>query len=187
MDTESSLTDDPFEHVTPAPAELGSPRRQGLLARIRRVDRSVIVVSVILGAGLFLVVRGIAAGVTGDERTNYPDQIESVDPVPEAVQILSQTGLFVDLIDGYTGVLIVDGVELPTVDIGRIVAAPGQQPVIPPGAVFEQGNDTLTFTPGDGQIFDEFTSGVHAVQVVYWTITDGRERARSYTWTFNVV
>jgi hypothetical protein len=45
----------------------------------------------------------------------------------------------------------------------------------------------LTFTPGVAAPITEFVDGEHTVEVVYWRVEDGRQRARSFTWTFNVV
>ena len=68
--------------------------------------------SLVIAIGLVLIGRGLAVSLTGDDRANLPDTIESVEPFPEAVQVLSQTRVFVDLEAGYTGVLVIDGVEL---------------------------------------------------------------------------
>jgi hypothetical protein len=157
----------------------------------RRPDKQLIIVSLVVAVGLVLVARGIAVGITGDERSNLPDQVEEVDPVPEAVQVLSQTRVFVDLIAGYTGVIVVDGTEIPTVDVGDLAVEqnlqPGQQIDLPPETIYEPGNATLTFTPGDGALITELTSGLHKAQVIFWKVDEGRQRPRSYTWTFTVV
>ena len=128
--------------------------------------------------------------MTGDDRSDVPDLIERVDPVPEAVQVLSQTGVFVDLATGYTGVLIIDGTEIQTVsvdDLADIDVEPGQQIDIPAVTIYEAGNATLTFTPSDDAPVERFESGEHKVQVVYWRVDQDRRRARTFTWTFNVV
>ena len=108
-----------------------------------------------------------------------------------AVQVLSQSRVFIDLIPGYTGVLIVDGVELPTINIDDVgeqfEADPGQQIDLPATTIFEPGNYTLTFVPSDDALVDKFETGPHQARVIYWKITEGRQFARSYGWTFNVV
>jgi hypothetical protein len=159
--------------------------------RRRRVDKTLLALSLVIAVGLALVVRGIAVSITGDERAHLPDTIESVDPVPEAVQVLSQTSVFVDLDSGYTGVLVIDGIELPTVNIDdlaeQFTAEPGQQIDLPATTIFEGGNSTLTFIPSDEALITGFESGLHRAQVIYWRIEDGRQRPRSFTWTFTVV
>ena len=64
---------------------------------------------------------------------------------------------------------------------------PGQQVTIPPGAVYEPGNATLTFIPSAGAPIEQFLDGEHEVTVRYWLLEETEQRARSYTWTFNVV
>lgn len=156
----------------------------------RRPDRTMIVMLLVLGVGILLVVRGLLVGITGEDRADLPPFVESVQPVPEAVQVPNQSNVFVDLETGFTGVLIIDGVELETVNVdelGSIDAEPGQQVDVPPVTRFEPGNSTLTFTPNDSAAIAEFADGEHTAQVVYWRIEDGRQFARSYTWTFTVV
>ena len=106
------------------------------------------------------------------------------------MQVPQQATVIADLADGYEGRLIVDGVEIPTIrqdEIGNIDIKPGEQVTVPPGAVYEPGNATLSFTPGDGQAIDNFDEGRHTVTVIYWKILDGPGLARSYTWSFTTV
>jgi hypothetical protein len=157
----------------------------------KRIDKVTLALSLVIAIGLVLVGRGLAVSLTGDDRANLPDTIESVEPFPEAVQVLSQTRVFVDLEAGYTGVLVIDGVELPTINIDDIdeqfSAEPGQQIDLPATTIFEPGNYTLTFTPSDDALVKKFDVGLHRAQVIYWKITEGRQRPRSYSWTFTVV
>lgn len=156
----------------------------------QRIDRTLLTASLVIAIGLLLVGRGLLVGVTGDERSNLPDLVEEVVPVPEAVQVLSQSNVFVDLASGYTGVLVVDGVEIETVNVDELATIevdPGRQVDLPPVTIFEAGNSTLTFTPSSTAPIQDFTSGEHRVEVVYWRLDEGRQRARSFTWTFTVV
>jgi hypothetical protein len=157
----------------------------------KRIDKVTLALSLVIAIGLVLIGRGLAVSLTGDDRANLPDTIESVEPFPEAVQVLSQTRVFVDLDAGYTGVLVIDGVELPTINIDDIdeqfSAEPGQQIDLPATTIFEPGNYTLTFTPSDDALVKKFDVGLHRAQVIYWKITEGRQRPRSYSWTFTVV
>jgi hypothetical protein len=181
LPTEPTEPDVPTEPIADAGVR---PRRRF------RIDKTLLLVSLVIGLGLALVTRGLLVGITGDERANLPPLVESVIPVPEAVQVLSQTNVVVDLQTGYTGVLVIDGVEIPTIAVGELTSGdvePGQQVVIPPVTIYEPGNATLTFTPTTGAPIEQFTEGEHRVQVVYWAIDEGRQRARSYTWTFDVV
>jgi hypothetical protein len=159
----------------------------------RRIDRGLLIASMVIAAGLVMVGFGVVVSVTGDEASNLPEEIESVVPVTDAVQVLSQSNVVVDLQSGYTGVLIIDGVELATIDLFEVDQAaeldlePGRQVSLPPATVYEAGNATLTFTPSESAPIEEFTSGRHEVQVVFWPVEEGRSAASSYTWVFNVV
>jgi hypothetical protein len=95
-----------------------------------RLDKTMVFMLVLLGVGAVLVVRGLLVGITGEERSDLPVYVESVDPVPEAVQVPNQSGVFVDLVSGYTGVLIIDDIEIETRnidDLGRVDVEPGEQ------------------------------------------------------------
>lgn len=159
--------------------------------RRKRIDKWTLALSLVIAVGLVLIGRGLAVSLTGDDRAKLPEQLESVEPYPEAVQVLSQSRVFVDLIPGYTGVLVVDGVELPTIDIEDIdeqfEADPGQQIDLPATTIFEPGNYTLTFVPSEDAPVHKFETGPHKAQVIYWKITEGRQYSTSYSWTFNVV
>lgn len=179
---------DPVE--TPAPIDDAPPDTTGSESPRRRIDKTLLAVSLVCAIGIMLVIRGLLVGVTGEERSDLPAAIERVDPVPEAVRVLSQTSVFVDLAPGYTGRLVVDGVEIETVgidEIGNESVEPGQQVSLPPATIYEPGNATLTFTPAAGAPVEEFGEGLHEATVVYWRIDEGPERSRSYTWTFNTV
>lgn len=156
----------------------------------RRIDKTLLVVSFFVAVGIMLVIRGVLVGVTGDERSNLPDAIERIDPVPEAVRVLSQTSVFVDLASGYTGRLVIDDIEIETRGIDELAndgVEPGQQVALPAVTIYEPGNATLTFTPSAGAPVEQFDEGLHRATVIFWRIEDGPERARSYSWTFNTV
>lgn len=157
--------------------------------RFRRPQWPVLVASVAIAVCLVAMVWAAAYAVTGRDALNLPDAIEQIDPVPAAVRVPSQTSVFVDLLPGYEGVFVVDGLELETVnieDLQDVQNRPGQQITLPPTTIFEPGNATLTFDPSDDSTIPEFTQGEHIVKVIYWKTLEGRGSARSFTWTFNV-
>jgi hypothetical protein len=156
----------------------------------RRIDWPLAAASFAIAIGLMLIGWAVVRGVTGDDVSNLPDAIETVSPAPDAVQVLAQTQVIVDLAEGYEGRLTIDDVAFNTMRIGQFMdedADPGDQVEVPAGVVFEPGNGTLTFTPGPGLDIERFDDGIHAVTVVYWTVEDGDDDARSYSWSFNVV
>lgn len=155
----------------------------------RRIDWSLAVASLAIAVGLVLIGFAVLRGVTGDDVSDLPDAIEQITPVPDAVQVLAQSQVIVDLAEGYEGRLTIDDVTFDTQRLEELTAQPepGAQVEIPPGVVFEPGNDTLTFTPGPGIELERFDEGIHRVTVVYWPVERGEGAARSYTWSFNVV
>ena len=130
----------------------------------------------------------LSLAVTGDEGAGLPGQIERVEPVSGATQTPAQTSVLVDLAAGYEGVLVIDGLELETVNLSdlRDETTPGQQVTLPPTTVYEPGNATLTFDPSPNSTITTFTQGRHVVQVIYWETVEGRGSARSYSWSFEV-
>ncbi|MDO8392306.1 MAG: hypothetical protein Q7V57_17670 [Actinomycetota bacterium] len=146
------------------------------------------IVSAIIAICIVGMFMALDAAVTGTEGDKLPEAIERIDPSRSATQTPAQTQVFVDLQSGYTGVLIIDGLELETVDLDALrgETKPGQQIKLPPTTVYEPGNATLSFGPTEGSSIEEFSQGEHLVQVVYWKVTEGRGKARSFTWTFSV-
>jgi len=157
--------------------------------RLRRPQWSLLLVSLLIASCVVGIGYALSVAVTGDEAMNLPDEVEKVEPVPGAgAGLPAQTSVFVDLVAGYQGVLVIDGLELETVNREDLqdLTKPGKQIELPPTTIFDPGNATLTFDPVEGSLIPSFTQGQHVVQVIYWKITDGRNKARSYTWSFNV-
>ncbi len=72
-----------------------------------------------------------------------------------------------DLLDTYTGVLLIDGVELPE-DQLRINLPLGE----------------VGFRPGPKNDITRFEEGLHTATIVYWPQDRSREVAKSFTWQF---
>jgi hypothetical protein len=160
----------------------------------RRLDRGLLLASFVIACGVVLIVYGFLAAVTGDDGIDRPEAIESIQPVENAVQVLRQERIVVDLQFGYEARLEVDGIELPTTVIGqsdvdpaRQTAPPGQQVDLPPTAIFDPGNAVISFQPVEGAPVESFSQGRHEARVVFWRIQDGPDTARSYSWSFDVV
>lgn len=164
-------------------------------ARVRRrIDVSLLVASFAIAVGVVLVGVGLLRSVTGREQQLLPDAIESIDPIRGATQVPQQTRVFVDFAIGYEATMFIDGVALPTIALDDVTVRPpglgddaGDQVEIPPGALWEPGNATLTFEPGPSQVIESFSTGLHTVTLHYWRTEDGPERFRTYTWTFYAV
>jgi hypothetical protein len=156
----------------------------------RRIDYKLVVASLLIAISVVMILWALSRAVTGNEAEHLPAAIEEITPVVDAEQVPQQATVIADLAAGYEGRFIIDDIALPTIrqdEIGSIDVEPGEQVDVPPGAVFEPGNATLTFTPGSSQAIDSFDEGAHTVTVVYWKTLEGEATARSYTWTFNIV
>ena len=170
---------------TPAPSgdDAGStppPRR-------RRLDRGLLIASLVIACGGVLIVWGMTDALTGDDGIDRPEVIESISPVENAVQVLQQEGVVVDFEYGYEARLFIDGIELPITMLGQIEVQPGEMIELPPTAVFDPGNAVLSFQPVEGALIESFSEGLHDALVIYWKTAEGEDAARSYRWTFNVI
>jgi hypothetical protein len=181
-------SDAAIEKIDPPDDRTGHPATSR-----RRFDRGLFVASVVIACGVLLIVWGFTTALTGDDGLDRPEAIESVQPVENAIQVLQQERIVVDLEAGYEGRLLIDGVELPTTIIGQsdvdpnVQVEPGQQVELPTTAIFDPGNAVISFQPIDGAIIESLEQGTREATVVYWKIEEGPERARTYSWTFEVV
>jgi hypothetical protein len=85
--------------------------------------------------------------------------------------------------------MFIDGIELPTTRLDELVTsgtapAPGAQIDLPPTAIYDPGNFTISYLPQDGAPIEELQQGEHTGKVKYWLISQGENKARVYTWKF---
>lgn len=159
----------------------------------RRFDRGLFIASLVIACGVALIIFGLTSAITGTDGIDRPEAIESVQPVENAVQVLRQDQIIVDLVAGYEARLVVDGIELPTSVIGQsnvdpnVQAQPGQQIDVPITAVFDPGNAVISFQPVEGALIETFTEGTHEATVYFWKIEEGPDQASTYSWTFEVI
>lgn len=125
-----------------------------------------------------LVVVGLAGVIFAFTRvsTDDPDSVAVGDtgPVerlipPRDAEILRQEPVGVDLNPGWTGILQVNGVEIPE-DQLNTVAATGE----------------ITYTVGPGKAVERFQGGQNCVTAVVWRVELSRQDARELTWCFDV-
>lgn len=161
--------------------------RMECMLRLRRPQWPQLLASVVIAVCLVAIGAAIDLAVTGAEGQLLPATIERIEPVRGARQVPAQTRVVVDLDVGYEGVLVIDGLELETVNVEEVQSVtPGQQVSLPPTTIYEPGNATLTFVPSENAPITKFSQGQHVVRVVYWKILEGRNAARSFAWTFEV-
>ena len=155
---------------------------------MKKIDYKLLIISVGISAGLVLFVIGMSTGLSGRDATNLPEAIEQISP-GQGDQVLQQTQIIVDFIEGYTATLTIDGIELPTTRLDEVVAtgkqiAPGAQVDLPPTAIFDVGNYIISYLPQPGAPIAELAQGEHTGSVRYWLIKDGENASRTYSWTF---
>lgn len=134
-----------------------------------------------------MILVGFDTGLTGRDASNLPDAIEAISPA-DGQRVLRQSQVIVDFADGWEASLTIDGIELPVTRLDELTGSgaqprPGAQVELPPTAVYDPGNFTISYLPQDGAPIEEFAQGEHTATVRYWR-TDGSSTVRSYTWTF---
>ncbi len=137
-------------------------------AKKRFVTRYGVVVSLLLALAAALLYIGVVSSV--DRKTEITNSQNVVDVQPPAdTTVLRQARIFAKLKAGYTGILIVDGIEIPEDQLDRL-----------------EGINSVGFTPGEGTEIKELTPGRRCATVVYWLVELSRSTAESYDWCWQV-
>lgn len=157
---------------------------------LKRLDREKLLISAALALGLVFIVLGVNSAQTGREAQKLPDTIESISPGPGDT-VLRQSQIFVDFQAGFDAVLILDGLELPVTRLDELQGTgaqpkPGAQVELPPTAIYDPGNFSISFQPQEGAAITGLFQGRHTALVLYWKVEESRQKARSFTWTFTV-
>lgn len=143
--------------LRPLPSGTAAPRRRLRLQTMLLAVAGVVAVNLLVAA---VVIGG------SEEGPELPSTIESVIPAPGA-GILAQDDVGADLLDTFTGVILIDGVEIPE-DQLRINLPLGE----------------VSFRPGEGKDIARLEEGLHSATIVYWPQDRSREDAKSFTWQF---
>lgn len=182
--------DETARETTGADTHVESDTRTSARGRRRRPSIEMVLISAGLAIGLMMVILGLMSATTGRDALGYPDEIIEVSPAPNDRQVLSQTEISVDLIDGYEAEIILDDITIPTTrleDASPQDVKPGQQIELPKTAIYDQGNSLIRFEPTEGAAVERYDVGVHRVTVLFWKIEEGRNTARSFSWSFEVL
>ena len=107
---------------------------------------------------------------TNDIAVTESGPVEQLIP-PRNSEILRQDVTGVDLRPGWTGVLIVNGVEIPEdqLDLDNLESL-GQ----------------VLFTPGEDKAVEQYEAGENCVTAVVWRVDESRADSRNVDWCFNV-
>ena len=146
------------------PAVAASSRRR-LFKHPGRVAVVAITLLVVFNLGIVLLNESDTSP-TGERA--LPVDIEAVSPEPNQITGLIDT-VTVDLADQYSGVLVIDGVEIPEDQLERVV-----------------GIQTVSFRPGPDKVISRFRAGENVVVVKYWNgrLQDRPAKPYSFSWTF---
>jgi hypothetical protein len=127
-----------------------------------------------IGIGLLLA---IAVGVLwwgGTLKADAPDAslidaaIESLTPPGSSPGVPRQAPIIVDLAPGWTGVLTINGEEIPEDELMRNVPL-----------------NQFSFQPGPGKAIERLPAGLVVATATIWRELETREAgARSFSWTF---
>jgi hypothetical protein len=120
---------------------------------------------------LFFAVRAFDDG--GDDPVLRGDDaaiVENLLPRRNA-QVPQQSNVGIDLVNGWEGTLVIQGVEIPKDEL-QITPEIG----------------LIEYTPGEGKTIEELEAGQNCVSAIIWRIRDGRGVAdRTIPWCFEVV
>ncbi|HEX9684038.1 MAG TPA: hypothetical protein VGA13_13220 [Acidimicrobiales bacterium] len=123
-------------------------------------------VAVLAAVGL-LIIAGTTAD-TGPKVTSTVAAVERLIPERGALAV-RQARVGIDLAPGFTGVLIVNGVEIPEDQLERIEAL-----------------NEVYFQPREEREIEAFEPGRVCVTAEYWPAIEGRDASRSIQWCFDV-
>ena len=81
------------------------------MVSFQKLSHPRIVTSATIAIGVVLIYFGFSLAQTGDEGSNLPSAIERLSPADDD-RVLRQSEIVIDFIDGFTGVLTIDGIEI---------------------------------------------------------------------------
>jgi hypothetical protein len=148
--------------ITPTPARA---QREKLIEHPARVAIVISTLAVVIALGALALHRSDTD--TREERI-FPTAVETVTPRPGEL-IRQQDTITADLRDGLTGVLLIDGAEVPLDQLD--IVKPLSQ---------------ISFRPGPDKDLQRFDPGEHTATVLYWVGTQANRPAKvgSYSWQF---
>jgi len=145
-----------------------TPTRKRLFKHPGRVAVVAIAVLVVLNLGIVLANE---SDTSPQGEKALPVDIQAVSPEPDQITGLVDT-VTVDLADQYSGVLVIDGIEIPDDQLERVV-----------------GIQTISFRPGPGKEISRFRAGDNNVTVLYWNgrVQDRPAKGKEYSFSWSFV
>jgi hypothetical protein len=124
-----------------------------------------------------LVLAALAAIVYAGTLGSGPEEVRATDeaverlvPADGSPVAVRQAEVGVDLAPGWTGVLLINGLEIPEDQLRRV-----------------EPQNEVYFQPGEGKEIEAFQAGTIVVEAEIWRSTsETRDDARSVVWRFGV-
>lgn len=149
------------------PTDHGLPHGAARVAR--RLHLGKLVVALLVAAALLLILDAFG-NAGGDTTSTRPPQFEVLEPEAGAVNVPGQATVAADLVFGWTGVLVINGTEIPMDQLEYVRATA-----------------RLSYSPADGKELRRLPGGQVRVTAIVWPITGTRARdAVEHTWEFQV-
>jgi len=126
---------------------------------------------IIVAAGLAVAALAIVLLVTVGGSDDEPASAQAVEQlIPgRGDQAIRQARVGIDLAPGYTGVLVINGVEIPEDQLQRVEAL-----------------NQIYFQPGEDKEIDAFEPGAVCVVAIHWRIGEDRGAGQPVRWCFDV-
>ena len=132
---------------------------------MKKFDPKLLLASTGIALGLVMMVIGLNTGLTGRDASGLPDAIENISPGNNE-RVLRQSQVIIDFVEGYQATLFIDDIELPTTRLDELTSngmqpKPGAQIDLPPTAIFDPGNYTISYLPQEGAPIPAFSRRAH--------------------------
>ena len=128
----------------------------------------ILLVAVLAVAGIAYAATLAQTGDDGSELVTSGEQVEAL--IPErGTEILAQEPVGIDLAPDVTGVLILNGVEIPEDQLDRVV-----------------GLNQILYDPPEEDAVVEYQAGENCVTALIWPVEESRTESRPVSWCFNV-
>jgi hypothetical protein len=129
------------------------------------------VISVLLAASVVGLVFAFQAAEDPEDKVVLRDSRVNVVFPPPGDSILKQDTIYAEVELPYTGVMLIDGVEIEASQVEHI----------------QVGDATrFSYTPRPGTVTGYLSSGVHKAAIVFWLPEQGRDRSSRYSWEFRI-
>jgi hypothetical protein len=104
-------------------------------------------------------------------------------------RVLRQAEVGAELKEGYDGRLAINGVAIPEEQMEGVMT-PEAQAQLPPELAGKgprpNNKSSVRFKPGPGKAVTDLDTGAVELQLRYWSLEEGPENARTFTWTIYV-